>query len=101
MVVETYPSGTIPRRLLPALEALAVDKPVVVSLENGRLLAPNWPRYPSFLISAGDMTREAAVVKLMWALAQSSERDSLRRLMTSNLVGELSPAKQSTLTRMR
>jgi len=93
VVVETYPSGTIPRRILPALKALAADRPVVVSVENGRLVAPDWPRYPSFLIPARDMTREAVVVKLMWALAQSADRDSLRRLMTTNLVGELSPSE--------
>lgn len=90
VVVETYPSGTIPRRLLPALEALAADRPVVVSIENGRLTAPGWPRYPAFLISARDMTREAAVVKLMWALGQSSDRESVRRLMTSDVLGEVS-----------
>jgi L-asparaginase len=90
VVVETYLSGTIPRRLLPALEALAAERPVVVSIENGRLTAPNWPQYPAYLISARDMTREAAVVKLMWALAQSADREALRHLMTSNVVGEIS-----------
>lgn len=90
VVVETYPSGTIPRRLFPALEALAADRPVVISVENGRLMAPTWPRYPAFLTSARDMTREGAVMKLMWALAQSSDRKSLQRLMMSNVVGEIS-----------
>jgi L-asparaginase/Glu-tRNA(Gln) amidotransferase subunit D len=91
----------IPRQLLPALEALAADRAVVVSVENGRLVAPAWPRYPSFLISARDMTREAVVVKLMWALAQSSDRDSLRQLMISNLVGEVSPTEHAAQARLR
>lgn len=90
VVVETYPSGTIPRRLVPTLESLATDRPVVVSIENGRLTAPCWPEYPPFLISARDMTREAAVIKLMWALGQSSDRGSVRRLMTSDVAGEVS-----------
>ncbi len=90
VVVETYPSGTLPRRLLPALEALAADRPVVVSVENGRLTAASWPQYPPFLISASDMTREAAVVKLMWVLAQVADRECVRHLMTSDIVGEMS-----------
>lgn len=43
------------------------------------------------MLSAGDMTTEAAVTKLMWALGQSGSLDKVRRIMADNLCGELSP----------
>lgn len=42
------------------------------------------------VISARDMTTEAAVTKLMWALAQTDDMQSLRRIMQQNLCGEIS-----------
>ena len=41
------------------------------------------------VISAGDMTTEAAVTKLMWALAQAKDMVSLRTLMRKNICGEI------------
>lgn len=42
----------------------------------------------SGVISAKDMTTEAAVTKLMWALGQTGEMEELRRIMATNLCGE-------------
>lgn len=41
------------------------------------------------VISAADMTTEAAVTKLMWALGQAKEVEAVRRLMARNLCGEI------------
>lgn len=41
------------------------------------------------IISAGDMTTEAAVTKLMWALAQAKDVESVRSLMGTNICGEV------------
>ncbi len=41
------------------------------------------------VISAGDMTTEAAVTKLMWALAKAKDMESLRALMRKNICGEI------------
>lgn len=41
------------------------------------------------VISAGDMTTEAAVTKLMWALAQAKDMESLCVLMRKNICGEI------------
>ena len=41
------------------------------------------------VISAGDMTTEAAVTKLMWALAQGGEMEDVRRLMLTDICGEI------------
>lgn len=40
-------------------------------------------------LSAQDMTNEAALIKLMWCLGQSSDLDEVRDLYQRNLVGEL------------
>jgi len=40
------------------------------------------------VISAGDMTTEAAVTKLMWALPLCKNMEDVRSMMGSNYVGE-------------
>jgi len=42
------------------------------------------------VISAGDMTPETAYVKLSWAIGQSENLDEVRKIMESNIAGELS-----------
>ena len=42
------------------------------------------------IISAGDMTTEASITKLMWVLGHTKDMDEVRKLMQKNLVGELS-----------
>ncbi len=41
------------------------------------------------VISAFDMTTEAAVTKLMWVLGRTRDMDAVRRLMSANLCGEI------------
>ena len=40
-------------------------------------------------IPAGDMTTEAVVTKLMWALGQTSDPDEIRRIFSTNYTGEI------------
>jgi L-asparaginase len=40
-------------------------------------------------ISAGDMTAEAAVTKLMWALAKTSRVDEIAKIFATNYAGEI------------
>lgn len=42
------------------------------------------------VISAMDMTTEAAVTKLMWALRRESDMEGIKKLMQRNLCGEIS-----------
>ncbi|MBQ2984921.1 MAG: asparaginase [Clostridia bacterium] len=41
------------------------------------------------VISAGDMTTEAAVTKLMWVLGHTREMDGIRRMMNTDYCGEI------------
>lgn len=45
------------------------------------------------VISGGDMTCEAAVTKLMWALANQSPDKSVKQLMLTNFCGEINESK--------
>jgi glutamyl-tRNA(Gln) amidotransferase subunit D len=41
------------------------------------------------VVPLGDMLPETALVKLMWVIGQTESTDEVRKLMTSNLVGEM------------
>jgi L-asparaginase len=46
-------------------------------------------------ISAGDMTAEAAVVKLMWALAKTSRFEEIAEIFAADYAGEITPRPTS------
>ena len=43
-------------------------------------------------LSAHDMTSEAAVVKLMWILGHTRDRDTVKEMILTNYVGEVTPS---------
>ncbi|ABP95875.1 MULTISPECIES: Glu-tRNA(Gln) amidotransferase subunit GatD [Metallosphaera] len=53
--------------------------------QTGRLLQQ------SGVVPLGDMLPEVALVKLMWALGQTSDLEEVKRIMLTNLVGEYNP----------
>ncbi len=72
--------------------------PVVLSTQclyegsSPDVYAVSRPLVEAGVISAHDMTREAAVTKLMWALAQTKEPAGIGRLMRMDICGEIIPA---------
>jgi glutamyl-tRNA(Gln) amidotransferase subunit D len=48
------------------------------------------------VIEADDMLSETALVKLMWVLGQTSDRDEIRRLMKTNVAGEITVDESRT-----
>jgi glutamyl-tRNA(Gln) amidotransferase subunit D len=47
------------------------------------------------VIPAGDMLPEVAYVKLVWALGQTSQREEVKKIMQTNLKGEINEKSSS------
>ncbi|MCC6276487.1 MAG: asparaginase [Oligoflexia bacterium] len=100
LVIEAYGSGTVPTRDSTMTEALILakrlSKPVVVVSQcpHGRIdldvYETSLPVRKYGALSAGDMTREASVVKLMHGLGLGLRGSALAKYFTSNRCGERS-----------
>ena len=77
----------------------AVEKGVTVAMTSqciwGRVDMNVYDTGRDFLnagvIPLEDMLSETALVKLMWTLGQTSNREEAKRLLTTNIAGEISP----------
>lgn len=100
-VLEAYGTGNLPHlsgSLIPALEeARANDVPVLVvsqcprGLVDMRRYAGGAAAADAGAISGGDMTREAAIAKLMVGLARFGSGPDLRAWVERDVVGERTP----------
>ena len=101
VVLEGYGAGGIPyrgRNLLKAVSAVTKEKPVVMTTQ-ALYGGVDLTRYEvgrraleAGVIPAGDMTKEATLVKLMWALGHTKRVEEVRKIMERNVAGELSSA---------
>lgn len=101
IILEGYGAGGIPyrgRNPLKAVIMIAREKPIVMTTQ-ALYGGVDLTRYEvgrraldAGVIPAGDMTKEAALVKLMWALGHTDDVDEVRDVMLRNYVGEISPA---------
>jgi glutamyl-tRNA(Gln) amidotransferase subunit D len=48
------------------------------------------------IIEGGDMLSETALVKLMWVLGQTSDREEIGQLMKTNIAGEITVDESRT-----
>ena len=99
VVLETFGAGGMHfhrRDLLEKLRMLEARGIVVVACSQCLYEPSNFTIYEvgrklleAGVIPAGDMTTEAAVTKLMWALGQETEPERVRELFLRNLAGEI------------
>ena len=98
VVLETFGAGGIHwRNLLEKLRMLEKQGIVVVACSQCLYEPSNFTIYEvgrklleTGAIPAGDMTSEAAVTKLMWALGQTDDPMEVRRIFSADLCGEIS-----------
>lgn len=88
--------GHCPDHLIPSLERAADNQvPVVMTSQclygrvNMNVYSTGRRLIRTGVIPGGDMLPETAFVKLCWALGQSEKLEDVRRIMTTNIVGEI------------
>jgi len=100
IVLEGYGAGGIPyrkRNLFEVVSKVAVEKPVVMTTQ-ALYGGVDLTRYEvgrraleAGVIPAGDMTKEATLVKVMWALGHTRDVNKIRVIMSRNVAGEITP----------
>ena len=96
IVLRAYGLGMIPEDLFPWVRRVtSLEIPLVITsqLLRGSINLHHFRKQLALeelgVISGKDMTYECAVVKLMWALAQTNNLKRVREIVERNLVGEL------------
>jgi len=108
LIVESFGAGGLPyrgRNLLDVLSKAAAKIPVVMTsqaLYNGVSLNTyevGVKALKAGIISAGDMSKEAAITKLMWVLGHTNSIDEIREIFATSLAGEISLQPQTKETK--
>ncbi|MDO4572750.1 MAG: asparaginase [Clostridia bacterium] len=79
------------RRIIEGGVPVVLSTQCLYEASAPEVYAVSRPLVDAGVIPAHDMTREAAVTKLMWALAQTKDPLEAGRLMRIDLCGEISP----------
>ncbi len=96
IVLRSYGLGMLPEYLFPWIRTVTEKKiPILITsqLLKGAIDLRHYQKQMFLeglgVISAKDMTHDCAVVKLMWALGQTTNVKEVRKIMEKDLVGEL------------
>lgn len=100
IILEGFGPGNVPAEgknsIIPQIEkAIAKGIPVIITsqMEKGSVnltaYEPGFNALQAGAISAKDMTTEATVTKLMWALAQTKKIPEIKKIIEKDLAGEL------------
>lgn len=99
IVIQGFGPGNMPSNnsLLPVLRgamshgiSVVISSQMDKSVTNLESYEVGYQAKEAGAISAGDMTNEATIAKLMWSLAQTDDTAEVKRLMESNIAGERS-----------
>jgi len=104
IVIEGTGFGHVANRLIPSLQrAVESGVPVVITTQtlfgrvNLNVYSTGRRMLQAGVIPAEDMLPETAFVKLSWVLARTRDMDEVRRLMLTNLAGEINPRHELKL----
>jgi glutamyl-tRNA(Gln) amidotransferase subunit D len=104
IVIEGTGFGHISNRLIYSLErAYESDIPVVITSQtifgrvNLSVYSTGRKMLQAGVIPGEDMLAETAYVKLSWVLSRTRDKDEVRRLMLTNLAGEINPRHELKL----
>ena len=96
IVLEGTGLGHVPEELIPSIERANDEKiPVVMSSQclygrvNMNVYSTGRKLINANVINGDDMTPETSYVKLAWALGQTDKLDEVRKIMNTNIAGEL------------
>jgi L-asparaginase len=98
IILNSYGAGNVPDgelSLLPVIKkAVGKNIPVVVATQCAQgstrmLYETGYTAIEAGAISAFDMTSEAAATKLMWILAQTQNMEDIKKIMHTNIAGEI------------
>ncbi len=98
IVLEGTGLGHAPRYILPSIRR-AIEEGIIVVMTSqciwGRINMNVYRRGVELLkmgvIPGEDMLPETALVKLMWVLAQTRDPEEVRKMMLTNIAGEIDP----------
>ncbi|MDD1721018.1 MAG: Glu-tRNA(Gln) amidotransferase subunit GatD [Euryarchaeota archaeon] len=96
LVIEGTGLGHVSKEWIPHLQKATKHVPVIMTSQciNGsvcdRVYDTGRDLLRAGVIEAYDMLSETALVKLMWALGQTSDLDEVQSLVTSDVAGEVS-----------
>lgn len=101
VVIEGTGLGHAPSYLFPQVKrAIEQGIPVVMTSQclwgriNMQVYRTGVELYQMGVIPGGDMLPEVALVKLMWALGQTRDPQEVRKIMLTNIAGEINPRSQ-------
>ena len=98
MVLESYGAGGMPYRrrdIAAAVEGVAGKIPILLATQVVRdgvhlgAYEVGQKALDTGVISACDMTREAGITKMIWALGQSRDPEAVKEIMHTNYAGEI------------
>ena len=94
--------GHVPAKLLPRIRELIEDDTVVVMTSqcifgrlNMRVYSAGRDLLKAGVISGDDMLPETAFVKLMWALAHGKNSEETKKIMMTDIAGEIAQRTRS------